>query len=50
MPNLINKNAPINQHKRLAMGEKINAIGKTADEELTETDKGEAEEKAEANQ
>jgi hypothetical protein len=46
----IKTSGPTKQHHKLAIGEKVNVIGKTADEELTETDKGFDEEKKEANQ
>jgi len=43
-----NKNL-ISQHKRMAMGMPVKGYGKNADEEIKEKNKGQAEEKAEAN-
>jgi hypothetical protein len=47
MPKIQTK-GPINQHKRMAMGEKITGIGtNSGDEELTEKEQGQAEEEKE---
>ena len=43
----ITPKGPTKQHHKLALGEKVNVAGPTADEEITETDKGMAEEKKE---